>query len=218
MLPAKKKDFTSRKNISRICTKNPPEITIKSIQKVINDQLDIKRRQFTEEELETVLKKFNTEKLQALTKYPLKFRIPFSSSISRKFLGKMKTAFEGITPQPLRFRQSIGSLKEYSQRILRQHYSFLQGILYYTEMKDGENTTCILSLQRNCYHSYHALRNHEGNSWWKHWRLWHSHSSLIRRYISTIFVYALPRTHTLNVNRSNKEKWFHIKKKTQRMS
>ena len=38
--------------------------------------------------------------------------------------------------------------------------------------------------------------------------LQHSHWSLARGYISTIFVYILPRLHTLNINRSNKRKCF----------
>ena len=29
-------------------------------------------------------------------------------------------------------------------------------------------------------------------------------------YISTIYVYNLPRVRTMNINRSNKRKWFHI--------
>ena len=33
-----------------------------------------------------------------------------------------------------------------------------------------------------------------------------------KRYISTTFVYALLKQHTLNINRSNKIKWFHSKK------
>ena len=37
--------------------------------------------------------------------------------------------------------------------------------------------------------------------------------SLAKRYIYTIFVYTLPRLHTLNVNRSKERKWFYTKKK-----
>ena len=51
--------------------RNSSEITDKPIQKIINGKLNIKLRQFTEEELDTVLKKkLKTQKLQALTKYP----------------------------------------------------------------------------------------------------------------------------------------------------
>ena len=39
---------------------NPPEITDKTIQKIINGQLSIKLGQFTEEELRAVLKKKKT--------------------------------------------------------------------------------------------------------------------------------------------------------------
>ena len=48
--------------------RNLPEITNKPFQKIINGQQDIKLRQFTEEELSTVLKKLLTGKLQALRK------------------------------------------------------------------------------------------------------------------------------------------------------
>ena len=44
-LPAKKKDFRSGKNISRIYLKNPPEITDKPVQKIINDLLNVKLTQ-----------------------------------------------------------------------------------------------------------------------------------------------------------------------------
>ena len=50
--------------------------------------------------------------------------------------------------------------------------------------------------------------------WWlysldKHWLLWYSRW----RCISAIFVYTLLRLCTSNVNRLNKRKWFHIKKR-----
>ena len=52
--------------------KNPPEISDQAIQKFINDQLNIKQQQFTEEDL--VLKnKLKIEKLLASMKYPPKF-------------------------------------------------------------------------------------------------------------------------------------------------
>ena len=48
---------------------NPPEITDKLIQKIINGHFDVKVRQFTEEELEEVFKKNWIEKLDEI---PLK--------------------------------------------------------------------------------------------------------------------------------------------------
>ena len=45
-----------------------------------------------------------------------------SSLKLRKFLEKIKTAFEEITPQPHRFPQSVKLSKEYEQRIPEQHY------------------------------------------------------------------------------------------------
>ena len=53
---------------------NPPEIIHKTTEKIINSQLDIKRKQFTEEEIDSVLKKTKKLKnLQASTKYMLKY-------------------------------------------------------------------------------------------------------------------------------------------------
>ena len=53
--------FHKKKNISRICLKPLLEITDKITDKlsveIINGQLDIKLKQFVEEELNTVLKK-----------------------------------------------------------------------------------------------------------------------------------------------------------------
>ena len=34
-----------------------------------------------------------------------------------------------------------------------------------------------------------------------------------KRYISDLFIYNLPRLHTLNISRSNKRKWFYTKKR-----
>ena len=42
--------------------------------------------------------------------------------------------------------------------------------------------------------------------------LWHCHSSFARWYIGTIFVYYLPRLHSLNINRCNKRKCLYAKK------
>ena len=54
---AKRKDFRSGKNISRIYSEPLPEIADKPIQKIINDQPDIKLRHVIQEELDAVLKK-----------------------------------------------------------------------------------------------------------------------------------------------------------------
>ena len=94
-------------------------------------------------------------------------------------------------------------------------YRFLQGIWFHTQRKEGANTTSIWSPQRNGYHYNDALQKHENNgllTWWRLQLLWHFHWCFSRRYISTIYVYNLPRLCTLNTNKSNKRKWFHIKK------
>ena len=83
---------------------------------------------------------------------------------------------------------------------------FFQGILFHTEKKDGANTICIQSPQRNCYR--YVLPNMKA--------IVHSPDrdtdffNIARRSIS-IFVYTISRLHNLKVNRSIK-KWFHIKK------
>ena len=69
-LPTKKKDITSGKNVSRICS----ETLLKSLQTYQkHSELDVKLGNFTEEEFDSVFKKLKAEKLQAL-KYLLKFR------------------------------------------------------------------------------------------------------------------------------------------------
>ena len=65
MLLAKKKDFRSGKNISRICL----EILLKSLINLLK-KLDIKLEQCTEEELDTVLKKIKSRKAGSLDKIP----------------------------------------------------------------------------------------------------------------------------------------------------
>ena len=54
---------------------NTPEITDKPIHTIINDELDIKLRQFTEEEPDTVLKKIKIRKAAVLYEIPLRFGI-----------------------------------------------------------------------------------------------------------------------------------------------
>ena len=96
---------------------------------------------------------------------------------------------------------------------------FLQGIWFYTQRKkNGENTSCIWSLQRNCYRYNDTLQKHESNisfTWLRH-RYRHYCSSPARKCICTIFVNALPRLRTLNINRINKRNGFTLKKKKER--
>ena len=65
-----------------------------------------------------------------------------------------------------------------------------------------ETVTAIMMLYKN-----NGLLN-----WWRHQLLRHRYWSFARRYISNIFVYNLLRLCTSNTNKSNKRKWFHIKK------
>ena len=47
---------------------------------------------------------------------------------------------------------------------------FLKSIPFHTKRKDGANTLCIRSSQRNCYSYNDALQNHESKgslTWWK---------------------------------------------------
>ena len=57
----------------------------------------------------------------SLLKFIIRCYSIISDPKSRKF-GKIRMAFERITPRPHRFRQSVGSSKEYEQRISRQYY------------------------------------------------------------------------------------------------
>ena len=59
-----------------------------------------------------------------------------------------RTTFGEINPQHYKFWLSIESLKEYVQKVLRQHYCshISSKDLIHTQRKDGANTTCIRSL------------------------------------------------------------------------
>ena len=71
----KTKGFLPRRKTSKVertfqkYTWNPSEITVEPIQKIINSHLNIKLGQFTEEELDAVLKK-NTRKTADLDEIP----------------------------------------------------------------------------------------------------------------------------------------------------
>ena len=52
---------------------NSPKVTEKPIPKIINSQLKIQQGQFTQEELNVVLRKLKEEKLQASAKYLQKY-------------------------------------------------------------------------------------------------------------------------------------------------
>ena len=55
---------------------NPPEVTHEPITRIISKQLDIKIGPFTQEELDSVLKKLKIERQQGLMKYPERCRRP----------------------------------------------------------------------------------------------------------------------------------------------
>ena len=69
-MPAKKKDFWSGKSISRICSETLLKSLINSSKLIINDQLNIILGQFTEEELDTLLKKIKNRKAADFDKIP----------------------------------------------------------------------------------------------------------------------------------------------------
>ena len=52
---------------------NPPKVTHETITRIISKQLNIKLGQFTQEELDALLKKIKIEKQQGLMKYPQKY-------------------------------------------------------------------------------------------------------------------------------------------------
>ena len=70
MLLGKKNEYRSEKNISRICWGNFLKVTDKSIAKIMNSQLDIKLREFTEEEFNVLLTKIKSRKAAGLNKIP----------------------------------------------------------------------------------------------------------------------------------------------------
>ena len=78
----------------------------------------------------------------------------------------------------------------------------------------------IWSLQRNCYMAVtvykDALWKRKSQSSltrWRHRLFWYCCWSYVRRYVSTVSVYNLPRLCTLNVDRSNMRKWLYSLKK-----
>ena len=78
-----------------------------------------------------------------------------------------------------------------------------------TQRRDGANATSIWSPERNSYYHNDAVQKHKSNdslNWWWYRLFQHHDWSLAKRYISAIYVYNLPRLHTLNINRSNKRK------------
>ena len=91
--------------------------------------------------------------------------------------------------------------------------TFLPSIWYYYQSKDGANTTTIWTSQRNCFCYYGAFQKHK-KQWFTHQMVASTYCcwSLERRYISTIYVYNLPRLGTTIISISNRIKWFHIKK------
>ena len=69
--------------------------------------------------------------------------------------------------------------------------------------------------EKNCNRYNDALQNYERYSsftGWIHRLLQDCRWTLARRYICVVFIDTQPKIHTSNVHRSNKRKWFHIKK------
>ena len=59
---------------------NPPKITHEPITRIISKQLDIKQGPFTQEELDSVLRKIKIGKLQGWTRFPQKYGRPDNST------------------------------------------------------------------------------------------------------------------------------------------
>ena len=55
---------------------NPPKVTLEPITRIISKQLDIKLGPFTQEELDSVLRKLKMGKPQGLMKFPQKYGRP----------------------------------------------------------------------------------------------------------------------------------------------
>ena len=77
----------------------------------------------------------------------------------RKFFGKIRIASRKINPQILIISQIIARIcvTQSNPTVC----GFLQDIQFHTQRKDGVNTTCIWSLQRNFYHYKDALQKHK---------------------------------------------------------
>ena len=131
---------------------NSPEITDKAIKKIINSQLDIKLRQFTEEELDTELKK----KITKNYRYNSYCFLIVSNLKLRKFFGKIRMVFVEINPLTVELLA-----KNLEGTILFINFSKAFDSI---EMKDGTYTTRIWSPERNCYCYNDALQKHEGKN------------------------------------------------------
>ena len=59
---------------------NPPKVTHEPITRIISKQLDIKLGPFTQEELDSVLRKLKIGKLQGWTRFPQKYGRPDNST------------------------------------------------------------------------------------------------------------------------------------------
>ena len=140
--------------------------------------------------------------------------MPYFSSISklmfRKFFGKIRIAFEdNVIPNLI----DSGNLSNRQSRMFQKSqgnaivHRFLPDIWFHSQRKDWQNTINIWSPQRTCYCYNDALWKYKSNGlltrWW-HQLLWHW--KFAKRYISTTYVYYLPRRCTVNVNRSNERK------------
>ena len=140
-MPAKKKDFWNKKNISRIC--------LETIQKIINGQLDIKLGQFMKEELDAVLKKIKSRKVADLDEIPLKFRWCFLKAWKQwfshiDFFNIVAVVLQGDTLAPYLFifcldyapQMSIDLIKENGFTFKKRHVAWYPAEI----MTDAENT------------------------------------------------------------------------------
>ena len=67
-------------NINTQKLKEPPKVTYEPITKIIDNQLDIKLGQFTQEELDSVLRKIKNRKAAGLDEIPQKYERPGNST------------------------------------------------------------------------------------------------------------------------------------------
>ena len=96
---------------------NPTKVTHEPITRNVSKQLDIKLRQFTQEELYSVLIKIKIRKCSTMQLHKtLKLRT---------YLGRTKMTFGEIDPRRHKFWLSIEFLKVYGQKNLRQQYQLV---------------------------------------------------------------------------------------------
>ena len=107
------------------------------------------------------------------------------------------------------------SYYEYKQRIPSQYYCwkiFPRHLIPYSQERVSKYYYCPLR-NYSCFKKKNTRAAIRRQRFLRPWR-W----NLARRYISTLFVYTLPRIRTSNVHKSHKRKWFHNKKKCKKQT